>query len=176
MPRAAAYLGAAYTLGGRLADAVPLLMRAVELTVASEMSHLQALCRLSLGEVHLLAGRLEEAQALAERPLALAREHPERGHEAYAPHLLAEITAQRTSQECEHAEARYQQALILADELGMRPLQAHCHHGLGQLYAQSECRAEASAELSAAIELYRMMDMIFWLPQAEAALAQVEGR
>ena len=26
------------------------------------------------------------------------------------------------------------------------------------------------------IELYRAMDMTFWLPQAEAALAQVEGR
>jgi hypothetical protein len=27
--------------------------------------------------------------------------------------------------------------------------------------------------LSAAIEMYRAMDMTFWLPQAEAALAQV---
>lgn len=27
-----------------------------------------------------------------------------------------------------------------------------------------------------AIELYREMEMTFWLPQAEAALAQVEGR
>jgi hypothetical protein len=30
--------------------------------------------------------------------------------------------------------------------------------------------------LSAAIERYRAMDMTFWLPQTEAALAQVEGR
>jgi hypothetical protein len=30
--------------------------------------------------------------------------------------------------------------------------------------------------LSVAIDLYRAMAMTFWLPQAEAALAQVEGR
>ncbi len=27
-----------------------------------------------------------------------------------------------------------------------------------------------------AIEMYKSMDMTFWLPQTEAALAQVEGR
>jgi hypothetical protein len=58
----------------------------------------------------------------------------------------------------------------------MRPLAAHCHRGLGTLSAKIGHRAQAHAELSAAIDLYRAMDMIFWLPQAEAALAQVEGR
>ena len=32
---------------------------------------------------------------------------------------------------------------------------------------------QARAELATAIELYRAMDMTIWLPQAEAALAQV---
>jgi hypothetical protein len=31
-------------------------------------------------------------------------------------------------------------------------------------------------ELTAAIDLYRAMEMAFWLPEAEAVLAQVEGR
>jgi len=31
------------------------------------------------------------------------------------------------------------------------------------------------ASLSTAIEMYRAMEMIFWLPETEAALAQVEG-
>jgi hypothetical protein len=57
----------------------------------------------------------------------------------------------------------------------MRPLQAHCHLGLGTLYAKIGQREPARTELSAAIDLYRAMDMTFWLPQAEAALAQVEG-
>ena len=66
------------------------------------------------------------------------------------------------------------QALALAEELGMRPLQAHCHRGLGTLYAATGQHEQARAALSAAIELYRAMEMQFWLPQAEAALAQVE--
>jgi len=71
------------------------------------------------------------------------------------------------------AEAHYQQALSLAEALGMRPLQAHCHHGLGMLYAATSQREQASAALSAAIALYRAMEMTFWLPQAKTALAQV---
>jgi hypothetical protein len=68
------------------------------------------------------------------------------------------------------AAAHYQQAL--AEELGMRPLLAHCHLGLGKLCVKMGHRDEAHAELSAAIDLYRGMDMTFWLPEAEAALAQ----
>jgi hypothetical protein len=76
----------------------------------------------------------------------------------------------------EQAEAHYQQALSLAEALGMRPLVAHCHRGLGTLYANLGRREQAHAELSTAIDLYRAMDMTFWLPQAEAVLAQVEWR
>ena len=71
------------------------------------------------------------------------------------------------------AEAHYQQALALAEELGMRPLAAHCHRSLGELYVRLGRRDDARAELSIAIELYRAMDMTFWLPQTEAALVQV---
>ena len=35
---------------------------------------------------------------------------------------------------------------------------------------------QARAELSIAIEMYQAMEMTFWLPETEAALAQVEGR
>jgi hypothetical protein len=58
----------------------------------------------------------------------------------------------------------------------MRPLQAHCHLGLGTLYATTGQREQARAELSMAVEMYRGMEMTFWLPEAEAALAQAEGR
>ena len=168
----AAALGAAYTLGGRVADAVPLLTQAMEQTMATERVLHQALCRLSLGEAQLLAGRLEEAHALAERTLAHARERQERGHQAYALRLLGEIAAHREPPEVAPAEDYYRQALALAEELGMRPLQAHCHLGLGTLYAKIGRPEAARAELSTAIELYRSMEMTFWLPQAEAALEQ----
>src|SRR5262249_41954646 len=134
VPWTAGALGAAYTLAGRVADAVALLTQALEPRAATEAIVFQTLCRLSLGEAQLLAGCLEEAQALAERPLALTRVHQERGNEAYALRLLGEIAAQREPPEYGQAEANYRQALTLADELGMRPLQAHCHRGLGRLY------------------------------------------
>jgi tetratricopeptide (TPR) repeat protein len=140
------------------------------------MAGFQALCCLPLGEASLLAGRLEDAHALAEQALALTYEHQEQGHRAYALRLLGEIAAYRDPPDAVQAEAYYQQALTLADELGMRPLQAHCHRGLGTLYATAGRREQARAELSAAIDLYRTMEMTFWLPQTEAALAQVKGR
>jgi hypothetical protein len=51
---------------------------------------------------------------------------------------------------------------------------AHCHLGLGTLYAKIDQQAQARTGLSAAIDLYHAMDMTFWLPQAEATLAKVE--
>jgi predicted protein tyrosine phosphatase len=74
------------------------------------------------------------------------------------------------------AEAHYQQALALAEELGMRPLVAHCHRGLGMLYAATGQQEQARSTLSTAIAMYRDMDMTFWLPETEAVPAQVEGR
>ena len=58
--------------------------------------------------------------------------------------------------------------------LGMRPLQAHCHRGLGMLYARQGQQEQARAALATAIALYRDMNMTFWLPQAQEALTQVE--
>src|SRR5262249_15719280 len=49
-PRMAAALGAAYTLAGRVADAVPLLTQATEQAMATEMIGYQARCHLPLGE------------------------------------------------------------------------------------------------------------------------------
>jgi len=174
-PWMAAALGVAYALGGRVADAVSLLTQGIEQATAMEMGGFQALCTLSLGEVQMLAGRLEEAHALAERALALTRERQERGNQAYALHLLGDIAVRRDPPEAEQAEASYRQALALADELGMRPLQAHCHRGLGTLYGRVGRAPQARTSLSTAIALYRAMAMTFWLPQAEMALAHVEA-
>jgi class 3 adenylate cyclase/tetratricopeptide (TPR) repeat protein len=175
-PRMAAALGAAYTLAGRITHAVSLLTQALKQSVVMDRAQFETLCCLSLGEAHLLAGRLEEAHALAERALALTREHEERGNEAYALQLLGEIAVRRDPSDVAPAATHYQQALTLAEELGMRPLQAHCHRGLGTLYATTGQWEQARTALSTAIEMYASMEMTFWLPQTETALAQVEGR
>ena len=65
--------------------------------------------------------------------------------------------------------------MTLAEELGTRPLMAHCHRGRGTLYTATDQREQARTALAAAIAMYRAMDMTFWLPQTEVALAQVDA-
>jgi tetratricopeptide (TPR) repeat protein len=175
-PWAASSLGATYALAGRLAEALPLLEQAVEQAASMRHMVIQSHRIIQISEGYLLAGRMQEAVQLARRALDLARAQKERGHEAWALRLLGDIAARQDPPEIEPAAGHYQQALALAEELGMRPLQAHCHRGLGTLYATIGRPDQARTELSAAITLYRAMDMTFWLPQAEAALAKVEGR
>jgi tetratricopeptide (TPR) repeat protein len=127
-----------------------------------------------LSEALLLVGRVDEASTLAGQLLELSCTHTGRGYQAHACRLLGEVAMHRESPDVEQAAAHYNQALTLAEELGMRPLQAHCHLGLGTLYTKLGQREQARATLSTAIDLYRAMDMIFWLPQAEAMLAQVK--
>src|SRR4029453_2549359 len=102
----------------------------------------------------------------------LARQLKERGNEALALHQLGVVQAHADPPNVAQAEAHHQQALTLPEEPGMRPLQAHCPRSFGTLYAATGQREQARAALSAAIEMYRAMDMTFWLPQTEAALAQ----
>jgi class 3 adenylate cyclase/tetratricopeptide (TPR) repeat protein len=172
----ASALGCAYALAGRVAEALPLLEQAEQRDATLGTTGGQSLRVGYVSEAYLLAGRMQEAVQLAGRALDLARDQKERGHEAWALRLLGEIAAHQAPPEIEPAENRYRQSLTLAEELGMRPLVAHCHLGLGTLYAKTGQREQARAELSTAVEMYRAMDMTFWLPQAEVALAQVEGQ
>jgi len=155
---------------------VRLLERALEQATSSSTIPIRMKQLSALGEAHLHAGRLQEARTLAAPALEYFHTHQERGSEAYALHLLGDIAAHRDLPKVEEAEASYRQALALADELGMRPLVAHCHLSLGTLYCHAGQHEQAQAELSTAIELYRAMDMTFWLPQAEATLAKVGER
>jgi hypothetical protein len=82
--------------------------------------------------------------------------------------------ARQATSEVESATGHYRQALALAEELGMRPLQAHCHLGLGVLYAQGGQGDRAYVALSTAMAMYQAMDMTFWRPQVAAALARME--
>jgi class 3 adenylate cyclase/tetratricopeptide (TPR) repeat protein len=171
----AAALGAAYALAQRADDALPLLAQAVAPS-ALRQAYQSAAPFLWVGEAYLLIGHEENASQCAERALAHARAHHEHGHQARALWLLGDIHARHNPPEAEPAATHYRQALALAEELGLRPLVAHCHLGLGTLYAKTGQQEQAQAELSTAIDLYRAMEMRFWLPQAEAALAQVEAR
>ena len=71
------------------------------------------------------------------------------------------------------AEAHYGAALALASEVGMRPLVAHCHLGLGKLHRGIGKREKAQEHLTAAITMYREMGMGSWPQQAEMAMTEL---
>ncbi len=166
-------LGAAYTFAGRLDEGVKLLEMALEQTASMKRLGGQALRMAWLSEAYNLAGRIEDAERIARRGLDLVSESKDKGSEAWLLRNLGNIMSQSSPVDRKDAEANYKKALDRARELGMRPLQAHCHLGLGQLYSQLDQAANARAEVVAAIELYQGMSMRFWLSKSEAALAKV---
>jgi tetratricopeptide (TPR) repeat protein len=123
------------------------------------------------GEAHLLAGRVDQAQQCMDRALALA-DGEEHGSRAWTLRLAAEVALASGPEHADRARIRYEEALALGDGMGMRPLQAHCHLGLGKLYRRIGRVDEARAELRAAIAMLREMRMAHWLPEAERELAE----
>ncbi|MFI5026459.1 MAG: adenylate/guanylate cyclase domain-containing protein [Solirubrobacterales bacterium] len=159
-------LGYAYALTGRLSEGVTLMEEALADPAATGTTN-HPLLLSYLGEAHLLAGRPDDALAVARRALDLAHRQKERGNEAWALRLLGEIAASADPPDLESGEAHYGRALTRAEELEMRPLAAHCHLGLGKLYRQAGDDAKAQEHLTTATRMYREMDMGFWLAQAE---------
>ena len=90
-PASASALGYAYVLAGRVAEALPLLEQMVEQATLTRRPGGQPLWVAWLSEADLLAGRIEDATQLAERALALACHHKQRGHEAWVLRLLGDI-------------------------------------------------------------------------------------
>jgi tetratricopeptide (TPR) repeat protein len=176
LPLLTASVGYAYALAGRPAEGLPLLEQAVEQDTARGWGRGRVMLCGYLGMAYLWAGRLTEARSLVQQAIDIAHQEKSPVGEAAALYHLGTIARHGKSPQLELAEAHYHQALALAEKLDMRPLIAHCHLSLGALYFQMERQEQACTALSTAIDLYRAMDMTFWLPQAEAALAQVEGR
>jgi tetratricopeptide (TPR) repeat protein len=144
---------------GDLRRALPLLEQAVDICQDADLSFFSPVMAAALGEAYTLAGRIADAVSLLTQVMEQT--------------IATEMMRLQELRRRQGLQALYRQALALAEELGMRPLQAHCHRGLGTLYATIGRRVEARAELSTAIKLYRTMEMTLWLPEAEAALAQL---
>jgi transcriptional regulator with AAA-type ATPase domain/tetratricopeptide (TPR) repeat protein len=173
LPQLRSPLVVAYTLSGRRDEAVRLLERAVE-DPSAERSGAYSPHFARLGEGYQLTSRMADALDVARRALDLARQLKERGNEAWVLRLFGEIASHGDPPDVEKAEAHYRQALTVADELGMRPLVAHCHLGLAKLYRGTGKPQEAHEHLAAATTMYRKMDMRFWLEKAEAELEGID--
>jgi hypothetical protein len=73
------------------------------------------------------------------------------------------------------APERYHQAIGLAAELGMRPLVAHCHLGLGKLYRRTGRRHDAREHLTTATTMYHEMGMTYWLEEVQRELTELKS-
>jgi class 3 adenylate cyclase/tetratricopeptide (TPR) repeat protein len=165
---AAAALGAAYALAGRPHEALPLVAGAVEESRASASFRWAALVLLYAGTTYQGAGRLDEAIRHTQEAVSLSRRLGARGNLAQALCLAGDVASTGTP---EDAEGYYGEALALAGALGMRPVVAHCHLGLGKLYLRADKSDLAREHLTIATTMYREMDMRFWHEQADAAMS-----
>jgi len=125
------------------------------------------------GEGLLLNGNVQEARHVAGRGMELAVASGERGFEAEAHYLLARTAAEGRAPEMEAAGLHYERASALAAELGMGPLLARCHLGLGTVYRRTGNRQQVKNHLTTATMMFREMDMRFWLERAEAEMREL---
>jgi tetratricopeptide (TPR) repeat protein len=177
LPRAVAGSALALAQLGEASEALTRLRegeRLVEDLVAKEMTWSLSLACQWLGRACLRLGRPEDARRLGDRALESAPGQP--GFAAHALHLLGDVATHRDGFDAETGEARYRQALAIAEPRHMRPLIAHCHLGLGKLHRRTRNREQAHEHLTTATSMYRETDMRYWREQAEAertALATV---
>jgi DNA-binding SARP family transcriptional activator/class 3 adenylate cyclase len=118
----------------------------------------------ALGRSCLLLGRVDEAQRFGD--CAVECSARQLGFVAHALHLLGDVATHPDRFDAESAEARYREALALAEPRTMRPLIAHCHLALGKLYRRIGKRQPAQKELDIAMTMYREMDLRSWWEQA----------
>jgi tetratricopeptide (TPR) repeat protein len=172
LPHFAGALGAVYHGTGRRAEGVALMEDAARGLVGGIVLVAWPGRVGALGGAYLLDARLADATRIAQEGLAAARQRGERGVEGHVLRLLGDVAAYPDRVEVDTAEAHYRQALALAEELGLRPLIAHCHLGLGKLYRQAAKRQEARQHLTTAGTMFGEMDMRHWREQAEREMKE----
>jgi tetratricopeptide (TPR) repeat protein len=168
-PYTAARLGLTRVLLGDSDGGLPLLLEAVRLAEQDGTAEITPALTM-LGEAYLTLGRLEEARDMATRAQGIAADRGERGNLAWTVWLLGEVEARRTPASIHPASDHYSEALAIGVELGMRPLVAHCHLGLGKLAQRTGTREQALEHLTIATAMYREMGMTYWLEQAKAEI------
>jgi class 3 adenylate cyclase/tetratricopeptide (TPR) repeat protein len=175
-PLVVSCLSDAYAYVGRFNEAIALLESEIDHRKwisgigGQQLPFGKAMRMVWSSETYLTVGRVADAEALAVHVLQVLSSAKDRGSEAWLLRILGDVVSRQSPLNATRALANYSRATELARELGMRPLEAHCYLGLGQLHAHSRNFALAQSELLKAIELYRDMSMHFWLAKADTAL------
>jgi class 3 adenylate cyclase/tetratricopeptide (TPR) repeat protein len=173
IPWTASCLGLAYAFKGRYEAGIEYAQEAIRSAETLGITRFQPLRLTCLANTYLLAGRREDAHSTARKALELAPRYHEKGPEAWALYLLAASDSASRTKDRVHFQRAYRDALTLAEELEMRPLVAHCHLGLGQMYSGFGDTIKAREQLERALAMYREMAMQHWPEQAEAALQEL---
>jgi tetratricopeptide (TPR) repeat protein len=160
-------LGEACALGGRIADGVALLEEAADQLATMGHTGYYPRAFTALAAAYRLAGRPADARQMAERALAASRTYKQPAVEAEALRVLGDIESADAASDLAGAAAAYRQALVMADERGMRPLAAHCHAGLADVCRRTGDAPAAGAHLMAATAAFRDLDMEFYLAHLE---------
>jgi len=123
-----------------------------------------------LGRASFLLGHLDDASRLAGRAVESSSTQP--GFAAHALHLFGDIATHPERFDPQTGKAYYQEALSLAEPRGMRPLVAHCHRGLGNLYRRIGKPKKAQEHFAPAAAMYAEMGMQFWSENLEKGIGR----
>jgi tetratricopeptide (TPR) repeat protein len=169
-PVVAATLGATLVALDRKDDGRALLRDGVRRAEALGVMAYLARWTTLLGEALLAADDIGGARAAADRAIELSLAHGERGHEAMAWRLLGDVAARGAASDFASAREAYDQALAIGDELGLRPLVARTHFGIGQLERRRGHLELAEEHVARAVVLFADMGMRHWLALSEPEL------
>ena len=170
-PRVLGALGQAQGLMGKVAAGLALLDEALEAASVTKVVYGYTSLLIAQVETYLEAGRLDDAARVAADALPQARERGERGDEGWLSAALGAIALRRGRPAVGEAIALLEEAIAVARQLGMRPLEARGLLTLGQAHLLIGRPKEAQPHLSEAVDLFRSTAMQRWLGPAEALLA-----
>jgi len=158
-PRLVSDLGVAYARSGRTKEGLEVAQEAIS---GAELMHLivdRAGLLVRLGQVLLMAGRIEAALKLGQQAVEIAVAHEAKGDEAWARFLIGRSCWASDPKDLNESEKQLGIALQLAADCEARPLAAFCHTTLSGVYGQRGDQARAQEFNDAAAATYRELGM-----------------
>jgi tetratricopeptide (TPR) repeat protein len=170
-PWVAAWLGSAYAHNGRTAAGIELISESAQRFIT--MDSLLGLTETTflLPEAHYFAGAIQTSLNAAIKGLEMERMTTISLYRPMMLELIGRIHTNPDYYEPDASQRNFQEGLTSAMKQDNRVVIAHCHAGLGRLNHTMDNSAKAKDELTRACEMYRNMDMTYYLRKAEADLA-----
>jgi tetratricopeptide (TPR) repeat protein len=173
LPMLAAPLAYAYALNGSRDKAEKLARGAWDQLRGTNVFWLYIWLYAPLASAMLEVGNWGGAREVGTYATNLARELGMRGMETENLRVLGTASAGKEGVDIEKAKEFLRSAMTLSEELQMRAEQAHCKFDFARIQVQAGNLCEARDNAEASVNLYRELDMPFWLERAETALAKV---